>query len=99
MYPISTVFEWDLSKATANLRKHGVSFVEATEAFYDPNGLYRLDQDHSTNTEEREICFGLAKHEILMVVFIELRDGAHVRIISARQADKRETRYYYENQP
>jgi uncharacterized DUF497 family protein len=29
-------FEWDLSKATANLEKHGVSFAEAATVFFDP---------------------------------------------------------------
>ncbi|UEO01039.1 BrnT family toxin [Acidiferrobacter thiooxydans] len=29
-------FEWDAEKATANLRKHGVSFEIAREAFFDP---------------------------------------------------------------
>jgi uncharacterized DUF497 family protein len=32
-------FEWDAAKAAANLRRHGVSFVEATEVFDDPHAL------------------------------------------------------------
>jgi uncharacterized DUF497 family protein len=32
-------FEWDDEKAISNLEKHGVSFGEATEVFYDPNAL------------------------------------------------------------
>jgi len=28
-------FEWDSRKAAANLRKHGVTFVDATEVFID----------------------------------------------------------------
>jgi uncharacterized DUF497 family protein len=40
-------FEWDDEKAVANLRKHDVSFGEATEVFYDPNALEDYDAGHS----------------------------------------------------
>lgn len=42
-------FEWDDEKAQANLEKHGVSFGEATEVFYDPNALEGYDAEHSTD--------------------------------------------------
>jgi hypothetical protein len=29
-------FEWNLDKAAANLKKHGVSFTEAATVFGDP---------------------------------------------------------------
>ena len=38
-------FEWDDEKAISNLEKHGVSFGEATEVFYDPNALEEFDPD------------------------------------------------------
>jgi len=41
-------FEWNDQKAVANLEKHGVSFGEASEVFYDPNALEGYDIDHST---------------------------------------------------
>jgi uncharacterized DUF497 family protein len=40
-------FEWDDQKAVENLAKHGVSFGEATEVFYDPNALEGKDTEHS----------------------------------------------------
>ncbi len=40
-------FEWDDDKAFANIEKHGVSFGEATEVFYDPNALENDDAEHS----------------------------------------------------
>ena len=36
-------FEWDPAKATANLRQHRVSFVEAGSVFYDPSGITIFD--------------------------------------------------------
>ena len=41
------MFEWDARKAAANLRKHGVSFDEATTVFADPEALDGPDLDHS----------------------------------------------------
>jgi uncharacterized DUF497 family protein len=41
-------FEWDDEKAVANFNKHGVSFGEATEVFYDPNALEGYDAEHAT---------------------------------------------------
>ncbi len=40
-------FEWDDQKAIENLAKHGVSFGEATEVFYDPNAVEIEDAEHS----------------------------------------------------
>ena len=45
-------FEWDASKEAENLRKHSVSFAEAVESFFDPQGLLLVDEKHST-AEER----------------------------------------------
>lgn len=30
------IIEWDSAKAKSNLRKHGISFVEAAQVFKDP---------------------------------------------------------------
>jgi uncharacterized DUF497 family protein len=40
-------FEWDPSKARANLRKHGVSFDEAATVLRDHLGITIYDPDHS----------------------------------------------------
>ena len=50
-------FEWDPHKANLNLRKHGVSFEEATTAFRDPLSVTATDLTHST-TEYRFVTFG-----------------------------------------
>ena len=52
------IYEWDAAKARANLRKHKVSFAEATSVFLDPLALSFLDPDHS-DEEEREITIGI----------------------------------------
>ena len=40
-------FDWDIRKAAANLRKHGVSFEEARTVFYDEYARLIDDPDHS----------------------------------------------------
>jgi uncharacterized DUF497 family protein len=44
-------FEWDLTKAAQNRRKHGVSFHEAATAFGDPLSLTYQDPDHSVEEQ------------------------------------------------
>ena len=38
-------FERDDQKANANLKKHGATFGEATEVFYDPNAVEASDRE------------------------------------------------------
>jgi uncharacterized protein len=49
-------FDWDTTKAEANLSKHGVSFDEAGSVFLDPLALSGPDPDHSAG-EHRYITF------------------------------------------
>ena len=85
-------FEWDATKATANQRKHGVSFDEAAEVFYDPNALQDYDPAHS-EAEARFFIIGLPSRRLLYVVYAE-RAGDVVRIISARRADASQRKFY-----
>ncbi len=45
-------FEWDSAKAAKNLRKHRVSFEEASSVFYDPLAVTGADPDHSEREEK-----------------------------------------------
>jgi uncharacterized DUF497 family protein len=88
-------FEWDPRKAEANLRKHGVSFAEATTALRDDLSLTGHDPDHSLE-EDRLVTFGVSAEGRLLVVAHTERRGA-VRIISARPATKSERKIYEED--
>lgn len=85
-------FEWDDQKAIANLAKHGVSFGEATEVFYDPNAVEDYAAQHSLN-ESRFVIIGLSSRRLLYVVYAE-RTADTIRIISARKAAKLEHTFY-----
>ena len=83
------VFAWDPAKATANERKHGVDFDEATSVFLDEQALLIPDPDHSRD-ETRFVLLGASAHARLLVVCHCYREKEHViRIISARQATRR----------
>lgn len=81
-------FEWDADKAAANLLKHGVSFSEATEVFYDSNAIAGYDAAHSI-VEARFFVIGLSSRRLLFVLYTEGKHDA-VRIISARKSSKSE---------
>jgi len=87
-------FEWDNLKATANLKKHGISFDEAKSAFYDERAKLIDDPDHS-EAEDRFILLGLS-HSLRVVVVCHCYrgDGNVIRIISARKATSRESKAY-----
>jgi uncharacterized DUF497 family protein len=89
---MSLQFEWDEAKATANLRKHGVSFEESITVFGDPHTLTIFDVGHS-DKEDRFIDIGLsASGRVLVVIYTE-RDES-IRIISCRKATPTERRQY-----
>jgi uncharacterized DUF497 family protein len=94
-------FEWDETKAAANLNKHGVSFELASTIFYDPRLLTLADTTHS-ESEERWFSIGLANTGALMsVAYLWTDSGAgliKIRMITARRATATEIRYYTESQ-
>ena len=53
-------FDWDPDKNELNIRRHGVSFEEAQEAFFDSNALEEYDEKHSTTKEPRFNLVGLS---------------------------------------
>ena len=88
-------FEWDSHKEESNLRKHGVSFRTACEAFLDP--LLISLEDEVCDEELREKIIGMTRNwHFLYVVYLWKADDI-LRIISARPATKKE-RMIYENQ-
>jgi uncharacterized protein len=87
-------FDWDPRKAAANLRKHAVSFEEASTAFADDYSLTGTDPDHSVG-EERFITFGVSQSGRLLVVS-HTEQGDTIRIFSARRATRSERKLYEE---
>jgi uncharacterized DUF497 family protein len=88
-------FEWDAAKNRANVRRHGVSFEEASSTFLDENGILIDDPGHSIG-EERFVLLGLTSSLRLLVICHCYRQHPDVvRLISARKADKGERENYF----
>ncbi|MBI1880474.1 MAG: BrnT family toxin [Chloroflexi bacterium] len=84
-------FEWDEDKAQSNIQKHGVTFEEAAEVFFDP--FYQTGDASVDDDEQRDFIIGYTfSQRILLVVYIE-RDE-RTRIISARPATRIERKLY-----
>jgi len=73
-------FEWDDKKELSNRKKHGVSFYEAQQAFFDENRVIAEDLEHSKH-EQRYYCFGKVEGNIMTVRFTYRADK--IRIIGA----------------
>ena len=92
-------FEWDPHKAAANFRKHGISFEIATHVFDDPFVLASIERVEES--EERWQAIGSVEGSLVVLVVHTLREeNEHgipieiIRIISAREADKKERKRY-----
>ena len=88
-------FEWDENKAKTNLSKHRVSFDEAKTVFDDLLYIDFYDPDCSDD-EDRYIIIGESQQRRLLIVsYTEHEDK--IRLISAREATKREREDYEES--
>ena len=87
-------FEWDRRKAKYNLRKHGVSFEEASTVFDDVLADVYEDPDHSGH-ERRFLTIGTSVRRRLLIVAFADR-SQRIRIISARMPTKQEKKSYEE---
>jgi len=86
-------FDWDSKKNASNKKKHGVSFEEASDVFYDENARVASDPDHPGD-EDRFVILGLSFKLKLLVACYCYRDDDVIRIINARKATKLESKGY-----
>ncbi len=86
-------FEWDKEKATANFKKHGVSFEEAALAFFDENAVELFDETNS-EAEIRYQLIGISNTRLIFVAYTARNEK--IRIISARKANAKQIRIYNE---
>jgi uncharacterized protein len=91
------VFSWDAAKAASNFAKHGVAFEEAATIFADLNALDWEDSSHSLG-ERRSKRLGVSTGDRILLAVYTIRrsvDGKEtIRIISARQASRKERQAY-----
>lgn len=86
-------FDWDESKAAQNAVKHGVPLEYAVRVFLDER---RLDAEDTRRDygEERRFTLGEIEGRVYAVAYT-VREKV-IRLISARKANEREQKKYYE---
>lgn len=91
---MSRIFEWDITKAERNYRKHGIRFEEAALVFDDPYAVAL--QDRYENGEYRWQTIGMIGGYLVILVAhtVRIEDMEVIRIISARSADRKERKRY-----
>ena len=91
------MFSWDARKALKNYEKHGVPFEEAATIFSDPDGLDWEDLEHGQTERRRKRLGRSSQGRVLLAVYTFMRFGngtETIRIISARQASRKERKAY-----
>ena len=85
-------FEWDEANRLANLRKHGIDFLDVSFVF---EGDTLTVEDNSYDYgEQRFVAFGLLHSLVVAIVHSDRNDS--IRIISARKATRYEQKIYFE---
>ena len=87
--------QWDPEKAASNVAKHGVTFEEAQTVFQDDLFVAFEDPDHSQG-ESRLIILGQSTTKSRLLVVAETERRKAIRLISAREATRKERRAYEE---
>jgi uncharacterized DUF497 family protein len=85
-------FEWDERKNKINIEKHGIDFRDAQDIFQSRR--LSFEDKRKEYREKRILTVGLIGKSVCVVVYT-IRDNA-IRLISARKANERERRRYYE---
>lgn len=90
--PEPLIFEWDEGNQGKNWQKHHVGISEAEEVFFDEHKKLYPDPIHS-GKEKRKIIIGKTKKDRVLFLIFTIRKQK-VRIISARDLNKREEGLY-----
>jgi uncharacterized DUF497 family protein len=88
-------FQWDQGNSNKNLTKHHVEDWECEQVFFNEPLLVFDDPQHSL-VEKRWAAFGRTDGGRLLVV-IFTRRGKLLRVISAREMNRKEILFYEEN--
>lgn len=86
-------YAWDEAKRAANLRKHSLDFADAPEVFAGPTCT--VEDSRLAYGEQRLMSLGFLRGVCVSIVHTETED--EIRIISFRNATKREAAFFIEN--
>lgn len=76
-----------------NIEKHGIDFRTAVQVFLDENRIEFFDAKHSVD-EDRYITIGIVGERMILITLVYTERSDILRVISARQATRKERRFY-----
>jgi len=85
-------FNWDKGNITKNWEKHRVKSDEAEQIFFNKPLALTPDRKHS-KAEKRYYCLGVTNNKRFLFVSFTMR-GKKIRIISARDMNRKEKKVY-----
>jgi len=85
-------FTWSEAKCAANLKAHGLDFVDAARVF--EGATYTFEDDRFSYGEQRFVTLGLLAGIPVSVIHTETEH--EIRVISFRKATKREAQIYFD---
>ena len=85
-------FDWDKGNIYKNENKHGITWQEIEEVFFNEPLLLYEDIKHSSK-EERCFCLGQTDKGVALFVAYTIRANK-IRAISARKVTKKEKEIY-----
>jgi uncharacterized DUF497 family protein len=86
-------FEWDEEKRLTNIRKHGIDFLDAIQIF--DGYTVTIEDTRFDYGETRYLTLGMM-HSLIVILMVHTDEENVMRIISARKAERHETRRYFE---
>lgn len=92
-------FEWDSGNHRKNELKHSVTSAEAEEVFFNSPLLISMDDKRSVS-ERRHLALGQSNRVRELTIIFTLRHGGTlIRVISARDQQRKERNLYEQAKP
>ena len=85
-------FTWSETKRAANIKAHGLDFLDAASVF--EGVIFTLEDDRLSYGEQRFVTLGLLAGITVSIVHTENEN--EIRVISFRKATKRESQIYFD---
>ena len=87
-------FDWDGGNARKSADKHGVSEAEAESVFFNDPLIVSEDLKHSRNEQHFNALGATLEGRLLHVTFTLRQSDTLVRVISARDMNRKERQFY-----
>jgi uncharacterized protein len=89
-------FEWDDGNARKSVDRHDVTAAEAEQIFFDERSVVTNDLAHSASESRFHALGRTEAGRSLHITFTLRRGGTRIRVISARDMNRRGRRVYAE---